>query len=144
MINYRLPISAYAHRPLQQRGLTLVEVLVAVLVLSIGLLGLAALQGTSLQSSQAAYFRTQAINAAYEIADFTRANQAWALEHCRVPDMGTAEETVSSQLPGGQVNARFANEVNCSDGKIIIEVSWQEERLQDADGEEKIVFETRI
>lgn len=56
------------------RGTTLVEILVTVLVLAIGLLGLAGLQGTSLRNNQSAYARTQATNLAYEIIDAMRAN----------------------------------------------------------------------
>lgn len=44
----------------KHRGFSLIEVLVAVLILAIGLLGVAALQMTSLNSGQDGYFRTQA------------------------------------------------------------------------------------
>ncbi|MBI3546356.1 MAG: type IV pilus modification protein PilV [Gammaproteobacteria bacterium] len=56
------------------RGFSLVEVLVALLVLSIGLMGLAALQTTSLQYNTGSYFRTQATFLAYDILDRMRAN----------------------------------------------------------------------
>lgn len=58
----------------QSRGFSLVEVLVAILVLSIGLLGLAALQTTSMQYNTGSYFRTQATFLAYDIIDRMRAN----------------------------------------------------------------------
>lgn len=58
------------------RGFSLVEVLVALLVLSIGLLGLAALQTTSLQFNTGSYYRTQATFLAYDILDRMRANPA--------------------------------------------------------------------
>lgn len=58
----------------QNHGFSLVEVLVALLVLSIGLLGLAALQTTSLQYNTGSYFRTQATFMAYDIIDRMRAN----------------------------------------------------------------------
>jgi type IV pilus assembly protein PilV len=60
--------------PAQHRGFSLIEVLVALLVLSIGLLGLAALQTTSLQYNTGSYFRTQATFLAYDILDRMRAN----------------------------------------------------------------------
>jgi len=53
-------------------GFTLIEVLVAVVVLAGGLLGLAALQVTSLSSNQTAYNRSQATQLAYDIADRMR------------------------------------------------------------------------
>ena len=55
-------------------GFTLVEVLIALIVLSIGLLGLAALQLQSLKHNTDAYFRTQATMLAYDIIDRMRAN----------------------------------------------------------------------
>ena len=57
-----------------QRGFSLVEVLVALLVLSIGLLGLAALQTTSLKYNTDSYTRTQATIIAYDILDRMRLN----------------------------------------------------------------------
>lgn len=61
-----------------ERGFTLIEVLVAMVVLSIGLLGLAGLQATSLKSNQSAYHRSQATQLAYEMADRMRANREYA------------------------------------------------------------------
>lgn len=57
-----------------QHGFSLLEVLVALLVLSIGLLGLAALQTTSLQFNTGSYYRTQATFLAYDILDRMRTN----------------------------------------------------------------------
>jgi type IV pilus assembly protein PilV len=58
----------------QQSGFTLIEVLVSVLVLSIGLVGVAALQGVSLKNTQSAFMRSQATALAYDLADRMRAN----------------------------------------------------------------------
>jgi type IV pilus assembly protein PilV len=55
-------------------GFTLLEVLIALVVLSIGLLGIAALQGVGLRSSQGAYLTSQASLLAYDMADRIRAN----------------------------------------------------------------------
>lgn len=57
-------------------GFSLIEVLVALLVLSIGLLGLAALQTTGLQLNHQSYERTQAVIQAYDIIDRMRANKS--------------------------------------------------------------------
>lgn len=58
-----------------QVGITLVEVLVALLVLSIGLVGLAALQVNGLRLNHSAYLRTQSTVLAYDIIDSMRANR---------------------------------------------------------------------
>ncbi len=55
------------------RGFSLMEVLVALLVLAIGLLGLAALQTQGLRFNQGAYVRSQATILAYDIMDSMRA-----------------------------------------------------------------------
>jgi type IV pilus assembly protein PilV len=55
-------------------GFTLLEVLVALLVLSVGLLGLAALQTTGLSLTHQSQERTQAVIQAYDILDRIRAN----------------------------------------------------------------------
>lgn len=57
-------------------GFTLIEVLVALLVLSVGLLGIAGLQLTSLRSNHSAYLRSQATILAYDILERMRANRA--------------------------------------------------------------------
>jgi type IV pilus assembly protein PilV len=58
----------------KQGGFTLIEVLVAVVVLAGGLLGLAGLQARGLSNNQSAYNRSQATQFAYDIADRMRAN----------------------------------------------------------------------
>lgn len=60
--------------PANMRGVGLVEVLVAVLVLAIGLLGIAALQATTLRNSQSSIERTLAVVQTYTILDAMRAN----------------------------------------------------------------------
>lgn len=57
------------------QGFSLIEVLVALFVLSIGLLGLAALQTTGLKLNHQSYERTQAVIQAYDIIDRMRANR---------------------------------------------------------------------
>jgi len=61
---------------MNQHGFTLLEILVAIVVLSIGLLGLAGLQAVSLNNNQIAYYRSIASQQAYDMADRMRANQA--------------------------------------------------------------------
>ena len=62
-----------------QAGFNLIEVLVALLVLAVGLLGLAALQNFSLNATHQSYQRTQATIVIQEIIDRMRANPAASL-----------------------------------------------------------------
>jgi type IV pilus assembly protein PilV len=57
-------------------GFTLIEVLIAVVILAGGLLGLAALQATTLKNNQGAYFRSVATQLAYDMSDRMRSNSA--------------------------------------------------------------------
>ncbi len=61
---------------MNQRGFTLLEILIAVVVLSVGLLGLAALQNTGTRVNHSAQLRTMATQLAHDMFDRLRANQA--------------------------------------------------------------------
>jgi type IV pilus assembly protein PilV len=60
--------------PNSQTGFTIIEMLIAVLVISIGLLGMAGLQTTGIQQSHNSYLKTQASMLAYDMADRMRSN----------------------------------------------------------------------
>jgi len=58
-------------------GISLIEVMVALVVISVGMLGIAGLYLASLQAGRAANLRSQAVNLATEMSDKIRANR-WA------------------------------------------------------------------
>lgn len=66
-------------RSRRNAGFSLLEVLIAVIVLSIGLLGLAGLQLSASKNNQEAFYRTQATLLANDIVDRMRANREAAL-----------------------------------------------------------------
>ncbi|MDP3330642.1 MAG: type IV pilus modification protein PilV [Methylococcaceae bacterium] len=78
-------------------GFTLIEVLIAMLVLAVGLLGLAGLQATSLKNNQSAYNRSQATQLAYDLADRIRANLAGKTTYTT----GTATATAACLTTAG-------------------------------------------
>ncbi|MDH5370428.1 MAG: type IV pilus modification protein PilV [Gammaproteobacteria bacterium] len=55
-------------------GFTLLEVMIALVIFSIGMLGLAGIQAIALQNNNTAYMRTIAMQQAYNIADLIRAS----------------------------------------------------------------------
>jgi type IV pilus assembly protein PilV len=63
-----------AGRKPKQHGFTLIESLVALVVLSVGMLGIGSLYVVSLQSERTALYRTQAVNLAGDMLDRIRAN----------------------------------------------------------------------
>jgi type IV pilus assembly protein PilV len=73
-------------------GFTLIEVLIAMLVLAVGLLGLAGLQATSLGNNQSAYNRSQATQLTYDLTDRMRANVAGKASYVAIlPSSATAQ-----------------------------------------------------
>jgi len=73
--NHRTFHAQLAQTAKRQTGFTLLEILIAIVVLSIGLLGLAGLQANSLKNNNSAYQRTQASLLANEMLDRIRANR---------------------------------------------------------------------
>ncbi len=57
-------------------GVSMIELLVAVLVMGIAVLGITALQMVSLQNNRAALYRAEAVTLAYDMMDRIRANPA--------------------------------------------------------------------
>lgn len=59
-----------------QAGFTLIEVLIAIAILSFGMLGIAAMQITGVRANQGSYFRSQATFIASDMAERMYANRA--------------------------------------------------------------------
>lgn len=132
--------------PPASAGFSLIEVLVAVLIVSVGVLGVAGLQLISLQNNTSAMFRTQAFQAAYEIIDRARANPgqdysialadaAPAANDCTAADCTPAQmrdfdlntwltdlSTPGTGLPNGDGAYAVAG------GVTTVTVQWQDER----------------
>lgn len=75
----RTPVNQKFSSRRHQRGVGLIEVLIAVLVVSIGFLGVAALQVYSLSTNNSAMARSMATVASYSILDAMRADRENAL-----------------------------------------------------------------
>lgn len=73
------PVLKHSAGRLQARGFTLLEVLVALLVMSIGLLGIGKLMMLSARANDSAYMRSQATALGYTILDAMRANRQAAI-----------------------------------------------------------------
>ena len=139
---------------MNQNGFTLVEVLVALIILSFGLLGVAGMQISGMKGNHNAFLRSQAQQYAYEMLDMMRANRDAAINGgynlaltgsipaIPVPDPladqdirewlrgVTGISNPASGLPGGQgVIAVVANADNT--WTVTITVQWTEGRLAD-------------
>ena len=135
------------------RGFTLVETMVALLVISVGMIGVAALHGQSLAASSTAIHRSQAIMLAGNIADRIRVNRgaedayegAASDNNCDDPtgsggvdctpaemaahDLFLWEAEVAQSLPGG--TGQVDVDLTTNPTTYTVTVSW-DETSQDA------------
>jgi type IV pilus assembly protein PilV len=70
-----------SHKIRLSAGFTLIEVLITMLILAVGVLGIAALQFRGLQYSHDAYLRTQVNNLAFDMAERMRLNRENAADY---------------------------------------------------------------
>ena len=76
-------------------GFTLIEVLVAMVVMAIGMLGIAGMYVHSLQAGRTSQLRTQAVNLASDVADRIRANPQGGIAYIG----GGANQTCDDATP---------------------------------------------
>lgn len=131
----------------RQQGFTLLEVMIALLILSIGLLGLAALQTTGLRSNQMASMRTLATQFTYDMMDRMRSNPAGVAageyEIARTDSTATTPATtteidlaewrnnVATRLPNGMSEITLCPSVampDCTEVTHVVTVYWNESR----------------
>ena len=120
-----------------QQGFSLLEVLIAIVVLSIGLLGLAGLQASSLRNNHSAYLRSQATFLATDIIDRMRANRLAALGGSYDIAMNAAPPTGTSVVKTdlNQWLTALANQLPAGDGAIArngtlftVTIQWDDNR----------------
>ncbi|MCA1779970.1 MAG: type IV pilus modification protein PilV [Xanthomonadaceae bacterium] len=122
--------------PRRIRGVSLIEILITLLVLSVGLLGVAALQSFSLQAGQVSYLRSQATNFAYELADHARANRSRVIAQSAIPIPASFSTRLNTILPGSSLDTNVVGD------QITIEVTWRDDRENGDDA--SFEFATRI
>lgn len=139
--------------PRNQRGVTLLEVLIAVLVLSLGLLGLAGLQMSALRNNQSAMERSMAVVESYSIVDAMRVdrlnatNGAFDLAIDAAPVTGTFAgneldkwRTRLTQLLGPTASGA----VDCNGATCVVTVRWNDSRGTQGSDQQTIVTEVRL
>jgi len=108
-----------AHKT-SSRGFTLVEVLIALVVLAIGMLGIAGLLLNGLQSSRIALLRTQAVMLASDIGDRIRANRTGGASYALAS--GTTLSTPTKMCT-------TAGQCNTSEVAAVDLYAWQQSVL---------------
>jgi type IV pilus assembly protein PilV len=136
---------ASPHR--SQVGFSLIEAMVALVVVSVGMIGIASLYGQGLSAGRTALYRTQAVNLVADMADRIRVNRrggaayggAAANMGCEPPaavnctpaqmaahDLWTWTNQVQQQLPNGVGVVQFTG---TSPATYTITVTWEETGL---------------
>lgn len=113
---------------MKESGFTLLEILIAMLVLSIGLMGLAGLMASSMRNNLSASHRTQATWLAYDIIDRMRANRASAIAGNYASSLGSPVTCTVAAPTTGAVSAQdiaaWKSQLNCAlpagDGSVAV------------------------
>jgi type IV pilus assembly protein PilV len=122
------------------RGFTLVEAMVALIVLSIGLLGIAALYVETLRAGRTSLYRSEAVNLATDLADRMRANRVPANAYAcgnpcdaatggnaiAITDLTAWVAAIGAQLPGGVGTVTYTAATATTPNVYVIQVSWNE------------------
>jgi type IV pilus assembly protein PilV len=138
-------------------GFSLIEVLVAIFVLSLGLIGMAALTGIAVRTNHGAHLRSQATNLGYDIMEQIRANRRNATQYAIA--FGAAAPTTSTvsardlqvwttlladALPGGQGQIVVAAVPGTNVFNVTVSVRWTDSREQTANRDTTFALTSRI
>lgn len=135
-------------------GVSLIEVLVSVVVLSIGLLGVAAMQSVALRGGQSSFESSQAVMQTSSILEAMRANSVNAAAYntagmlCAAGGGGSLAANDVSQwitslkntLGSGDADETTCGEITGCPEACVITVQWDDSR---AGGEQTRTLETR-
>lgn len=148
-----------------QRGFTLLEVLVALVITSIGLLGLAGLMVSSLKNNQSSAMRSQAAWLAYDIVDRMRANRAVALPAggaspyviaigasptgtgTAVSDLTTWRANLAAVMLSGTGSVAVDTSADASGNPkdfVTVNVQWDDSRSKGGSSTQTFVMNTRL
>lgn len=106
-----------------QAGFSMIEVLIALVVLGVGLLGLALLQTMNLRYTQSANQRTMAVNLGSELLDTIRANRSlasmYAMNEASFADVVPANWADGCAIPGQATAANNITRWKCEVRKAL-------------------------
>lgn len=140
-------------RPIS-KGTSLIEVMVSVFIMSIGLLGIAAMQATSLRNIQSGMQRTQVVVQSYAVMDAMRANAASARANAYNVDWTCAAPTGTTLVNNDiaiwitsmqtTVSSDACGRIACANSVCTIDVRWNDSRATGGSAAQLISTVTRI
>ncbi|ANQ86082.1 type IV pilus modification protein PilV [Azoarcus olearius] len=137
----------------REGGFSLLEVLIGIVVFSIGLLGMASLQMNALKNNQSSAYRMQAVVLSYFMFDAMRANRADVengnynlAKTCNIPAPGSTLVSNDQRYWLGRLKESLGDadttcgEIDCDGMNCTVRVYWDDSRA--AGGSDAQVFET--
>lgn len=137
------------------QGFSLIEALVSIVILSLGVLGVAALQASSLRNNESASQRSMAIVQAYSILDAMRTNATQARDGaynfdgntCSIPN-GTSQRDVDIAAWINNIKAEMGDTacggIELDDGQFTIRILWNDSRATGGSATEFVDVEARL
>lgn len=136
----------------QHAGFSLLEVLITVFILAIGLLGLAALQTTSLKNNHSAQHRTSAVVLAYDIIDRMRLNRDanYTLAMADTPAGATLKDgdliawtnDLLASIPSGDGEVQWSKVNDII--SVSVEVQWDDSRATSGSAAQSFTVSTEL
>ena len=142
--------------PRNSRGVSLIEVLISVLVMGVGLLGIAAMQATALRNSQSSLERSQAVVQSYTILDAMRANAiaaragAYDMGMTCAPPGGTTlpdrdrANWINSLRGRAGMGASACGAIDCDATTCTVTVQWDDTRGADGVAAQQFATVSRL
>ncbi|WP_043006292.1 type IV pilus modification protein PilV [Comamonas testosteroni] len=155
----------------RQRGITLIESLVAIVISALGILGILGVQMRTLTDTQTTVRRAQAIRLIEDLSERMKVNpnaladlqaytsafnnqpaagdcQTQACSHTQLAayDLGIWKQSVSNTLPLGQANIFLASgeSVDANRRQLGVMISWRENEKNIANANDKALYKDNI
>lgn len=146
------------HAPASMRGFSLLEVLIALLILAVGLLGFALMQTMGIRFAESSNYRTQAVNLAYDLLDQMRANRLLAAQYESATFAASAAPTSCPIAVGAMTIAQNITDWRCrvqlalgdgasanvtyNDGQATVTIRWDDQRWESNAARRQDKYET--
>ena len=137
----------------QQRGVSMLEVLISAIILSLGLLGLAGLQMNALRNNQSSMERSMAVVESYSIIDAMRIDRDNAIAGGF--NIALDADPVEGSFSGNEIGKwrqrlqdllgdDASGAIACADSVCTVTVQWNDQRGTGGNAAQQIITEARL